>query len=415
MIIACLIYDMPSLRACNLTCYSWRVAAAPHLHHVYTIRSCSWDLRSWLPNPLACLNVLGLSPLIKKLRVRGSGDFNIRLFPELFGRCTIWEFFTFTNIQELEMEYLNIPSFMSSLRSYDRRFLPTLRSLTLRKPIGSRRQTIYFIGLFQYLQDLKLIHVEGKFWGKLAGDPTLVPPFAPPLRGSLTVAHLTSVDLLKDMIGLFGGIRFRSMNLLDVDGMGLLLNACAETLETVVLHPTDPRGKQPFLEVVEAIANRFAARDTLQDYDLSRNRSLRTLEVPVSSFGHTSQADTFLKHVLSTITSPAFSQITVLYGDRDFRGAQSRWSDQPLFRELSQTEREAEASLHHERFEVLCKAREVRDFQLVLHARVWGYMGERLVRTLEEAVAEEEAKQGFGGFSSEPLVTYDPQRTRDNH
>ena len=32
---------------------------------------------------------------------------------------------------------------------------------------------------FQYLQDLKLIHVEGKFWGKVVGDLTLVPPFTP--------------------------------------------------------------------------------------------------------------------------------------------------------------------------------------------------------------------------------------------
>ena len=415
MIIACLIYDMPSLCACNLTCYSWRIVAAPHLHHVYTIRPGSWGLGSWLTNHLTCLNVLGLPPLIKKLQIRGSDDWNIELSPELLGWCNIWQFFAFTSIQELEMEYLNIPSFMSGLRSHDRHFLPTLRSLALRGPIGSRQQIIYFIGLFQHLQDLKLIYDGGKFWGKLVGDPTLVPPFAPPLRGSLTVAHLTSVDLLKGMIELFGGIRFRSMNLLDVDGMELLLDACAETLETVVLHPTDPRGKQPFLEVVEAIANSFAARHTLQDYDLSRNRSLRTLEVPVSSFGHTTQDDTFLKHVLSTITSPAFSQITVLYGDRDFCGVQSRWLDQPFFRELSRTEREADASLHHKRFEVLCKAREVRDFQLVLHARVWGYVGERLVRMLEEAVAEEGAKKGFRGFSSGPLVTYNPQRTRDDH
>ena len=137
------------------------------------------------------------------------------------------------------------------------------------------------------------------------------------------MAHLTSANLLKDMIELFGGIWFCSMNLLNVDGIGLLLDACAETLETMVLHPTDPHSKQPFLEVVEAIANSFAARGTLQDYDLSHNRSLQTLEVPVLSFGHTSQANTFLKHILSTITPPAFSQITILYGDHDFYSAQS--------------------------------------------------------------------------------------------
>ena len=39
-----------------------------------------------------------------------------------------------------------------------------------------------------------------------------------------------------------------------------------------------------------------------------------------------------------------------------------------------------------------------------------GLHGGALVQTLE-AVVEEEAKQGFGGFLSEPLVTYNPQRT----
>ena len=49
------------------------------------------------------------------------------------------------------------------------------------------------------------------------------------------------VELLEDMIGLFGGIRFRSMDLFDVEGTRLLLNACAETLETLRLHQNDPR------------------------------------------------------------------------------------------------------------------------------------------------------------------------------
>ena len=47
----------------------------------------------------------------------------------------------------------------------------------------------------------------------------------------------TKVDLLKGMINLFGGIRFCCVDLFCVDGMRLLLDVCAETLETVVLDP----------------------------------------------------------------------------------------------------------------------------------------------------------------------------------
>ena len=50
---------------------------------------------------------------------------------------------------------------------------------------------------------------------------------------------VTWVGLLKDMIVLFGGIRFRHMDLYKVDGVSLLLGACAETLETLRLYPTD--------------------------------------------------------------------------------------------------------------------------------------------------------------------------------
>ena len=414
MIIAYLIYDTPSLRACTMTCYSWHIAAAPHLHHTYTVGLSFQDQMDWWPYPFACMDILGLSPLVKKLRINGHCDYSIGVFPDFFIWSLLPHLSHFTSIQELEIEFLAMPWFMLNRGSSVKHFLPTLRSLTLREPKGSSRRIIYFIGHFQHLQDLKLIYDRDTLQGEMAGDPTFVPPFVPPLRGSLTVAHLTSVDLLKDMIELFGGFRFRSMNLLDVYGMELLLDACAETLESVVLHPTDPRGESLFLKVTEVITNDLGVGYTLRDFDLSRNKSLRILEVPASSLNHTSRADTFLKHVLSTITSSAFFQITVLYEDRNFWGGKSRWSDRPPFRMLSRTEREAEVSLHHKRFEVLRNARGIRDFQLVLCASVWGYMGERLVRTLEEAVAEEKAKNGFDGFSSDPSVTYYPRRSRDD-
>ena len=74
-------------------------------------------------------------------------------------------------------------------------------------------------------------------------DLTLIPPFAPPLRGQLTMTSFTRMELLKDMIDLFGGLRFSYMDFCNVDGMRLLLDTCAKTLETFRLHPADPRGE----------------------------------------------------------------------------------------------------------------------------------------------------------------------------
>ena len=82
-------------------------------------------------------------------------------------------------------------------------------------------------------------------------DLTLIPPFAPPLQGQLVMACFRRAGFLKDMIALFGGIRFHYMDLFDVGEMEFLPNACAETLETLGLHPADSRGEQPYLSVCD--------------------------------------------------------------------------------------------------------------------------------------------------------------------
>jgi len=78
---------------------------------------------------------------------------------------------------------------------------------------------------------------------ELADDVTLIPSFTPPLRGWLKLTRFRGVDLLKDMIDLFGGLRFRRLDFFDVDGMPFLLKACVKTLETLRVYPSDPRGK----------------------------------------------------------------------------------------------------------------------------------------------------------------------------
>ena len=205
------------------------------------------------------------------------------------------------------------------------------------------------------------------------------------------------------------------MDLFDVDEMRLLLDACAKTLEVVVLYPGDPHGEEPSLKSIQILANSFAAIFSLRDFDLSRNESLRTLRFPAPFIDHTATDDlpdahTFLKHVLSTVTSSVLLEVVQIYRDNDFLGVGSQSSEWPHLRELSRADRADEASRHHRRFEVLREVHKVRAFQLVLCAHVRGRVGEYPIRVLEEAVAEEKAKMGFDSFSSDPLVVFDPQR-----
>ena len=317
------------------------------------------------------------------------------------------------------INYLDIPSFMPRVRRCFKHFSPTVRELCLTEPKGSRRQVIYFIGLFEYLENLEF-YDRRNFQEGPAGNLKLTPPFVPPLRGWLKLSSFRRVDLLKDMIDLFGGMRFRRMALYHVEGMPLLLDACAKTLETLVLHPDDPYGERATpSEGTHISSNDFAASSPLEDFDLSRIESLRTLQVMAGSIdralfhGSLHTASSLLKHALSTITSPSFFEVVVVYRWHDFCGVESwRHPDRSPSREVSQAERVVEASWSRRRFEVLHEIHAVRDFRLVLTASVWDPVGEYSVRMLKEAVAEEKATNIFDDFHSEPSVNYYPCRGR---
>ena len=322
IIIVNIIYDKRSLRACSLTCYSWYIAAVPHLHRTLVTRTYEWDTKCLWPNPLIYMHRLGLLPLAKKLQITGGSRIHGRMFiPGELNRFILPYFAALTNVQELGMDYLDISEFMPRLRRRFGHFLPTVRSLALRAPRGTHRQIIYFIGLFRHLEDLKLLYQEVTFWKEPADDPRLVPAFVPPLRGRLTMTCFTRVGLLKVTIALFGGIRFHHMDLFNVYGTRLLLHACAKTLETFRLYPSDPRGEGVLSEAVRVLANKFTVKSSLGDFDLSRNKSLRTLETTARSvdgaLGGDSPdtASTLLEHALSTITPPTFFRIIVVFRD----------------------------------------------------------------------------------------------------
>jgi len=189
---------------------------------------------------------LGLLPLIKRLHIHDAIANSVGGFsPERFNPHTLRQFSAFTSVHELGIDHLDIPKFMPRLQQYFGQFPPTVRSLALKEPEGSHRQVIYFIGLFQHLENLKLVFRthRHKSQEETVGDLTLIPPFVPPLRGRLVMMHSARVELVEDMINLFGGIRFHSMDLYIVDGMRLLLDACAETLETLWTSPTLPSEK----------------------------------------------------------------------------------------------------------------------------------------------------------------------------
>ena len=246
-IISHLIYDTHSLLACSLTCYSWYIASVPHLHHTLVVRSGPWSYQPKLqwPTPLQNASELNLLPFVKKFRIRRAAYEYGLFLPKKLDHQILHQISGMTNVRELDIDDLDIPSFMLRVRHYFGHFLPRVQSLGLRAPRGSCRQIIFFIGLFEHLEDLTLTDGTFQEWQHESVDnQTLIPPFTPPLRGRLVMAHFARVNFLKDMIDLFRGVQFRYVDLFDVGETQLLLNACAETLETLRLYPADPCGEQ---------------------------------------------------------------------------------------------------------------------------------------------------------------------------
>ena len=414
MIIANLTYDTHSLLACCLTCCSWYIAAVPHLHHtLFTrVRRSHGNEKPWWPNSFRKMHKLGLFPLVKTFQVQGhcGPSFNGPTFsPELFDRHILHQFSALTNVRELGLDDLDIPSFIPNIRRYFHHFFPAVRSLALRRPRGSHRQIIFFIGLFQHLEDLTFLNAFDKSGdqGEPQDDLTLVPPFTPPLRGRLKMRYFKFAGIVGDMIGLFGGIRFRHMDLQWVDEMQLLLDACAGTLETLRFHSDYPYNhcERAVLKGVQAITNGF----TVKSFNLSRNISLRTLEVPVCDIGYAIQyfplalAST-LKHVLSTITSPKFSEITLFYQQNDFPFL---FYHPPGPHSLFPSFRRSHFSQHPTIFAALYKMQEVRNFKLLLCADVWVNAMECAVQELEREVGLAEGRSD--SFSSWLSVTCSPR------
>ena len=119
------------------------------------------------------------------------------------------------------------------------------------QPEGSFRQIMYFVGLFPNLQDLKLCYnfrSDSLEEQDDTADTELVPLSVPPLHGCLTLAYLQGEKLVKGMIAIFGGLRFRSVDLFRVDCVRLILGASTETLEILRLYPIDQSSKELLLK-----------------------------------------------------------------------------------------------------------------------------------------------------------------------
>lgn len=185
---------------------------------------------------LLSLYRLGLLPFVKKAQFINEPPKIHFIDSTIFNSRNMRYFRALTNLQYLVIEDLDFYSFAyMGFQNHFGHFSPTLRSVALIAPQGSCRRILDFLRLFPKLDDIKICGYrhDGRDHGSFDGFLT---PIEGGLRGELYLKNFYDQGLLRDIIVAFGGMRFTSMHLEDVNGVPLLLKACADTLETVHVH-----------------------------------------------------------------------------------------------------------------------------------------------------------------------------------
>lgn len=248
MVIAHLVDDGPALKACSLICRSWYIVALPHIHHTLVLgRGTTHDGLK----PLSKLRRLSLIPLVQEIRVERPYGANNWFVPRAFDRRSLRYFSAFANVHTLRLQRVNIYCFFPHIERYFGQFSPTLRSIAMFQPCCTSRQLSQFLSLFSNLDDIRI-------WGMSLFVPstavlgaTFIPLSAPGFRGRLTLGHFTRAETWTHLIASCDGLRFRRMELYTSSRCApVLLEACAETLETLHFYVTDQsKGKSFYTDL----------------------------------------------------------------------------------------------------------------------------------------------------------------------
>ena len=231
--------DLEALKACSSTCRSWHIAAAPYLHHTITLRENGPDVTRNRLKPLSKLHKLGLMALIKEVRVGPAPTIDPWFIPQAFSLRDLQYFSAFTKVQTLKLARVAIDRFIPGNEPYFEHFSPTLKSMTLYYPHCTPRQLSHFLSLFSNLDNIKISGIDASAPETTTLDTELIPFTAHKPRGQLVLHHFHPIEACTYLTSC-GGPRFHYMDLYDIGRWTpVLLEACAETLETLRLNLTD--------------------------------------------------------------------------------------------------------------------------------------------------------------------------------
>jgi len=157
-----------------------------------------------------------------------------------FGRRSLRYFSAFANVHTLELRYPGIYRFIPGIEQHFGHFSPTLRSTILLCPHCTPQQLSHFLSLFSNVDNIE-IWGTAEYTDALTLEKQFVPFSVPELRGRLALCNFHWVETWTHLTASCG-LRFRYMDLRkSADCVPVLLEACAETLETLVFNVMDCR------------------------------------------------------------------------------------------------------------------------------------------------------------------------------
>jgi len=187
--------------------------------------------------------------------------------PQAFSRSDLRHFSAFANVQTLVLEFVHLYRFIPDVERYFGHFSQTLRSIAMHDIYCTPRQLSHFLSLFSNLDDIKIQYVSHRPSITAIPDTELIPFSAPRLQGRLELYDFPWIGACADLITSCG-LRFRYMDLRRVGGcVPILLEACAETLETLRFGLTEGSGGKYFYR-------------SITGYDLMSNRIPYPLVTP---------------------------------------------------------------------------------------------------------------------------------------
>jgi len=177
---------------------------------------------------------------VKEIRVKQTLGINGWFGPQAFSRRDLRYFSAFANVQALVLQRFQIYRFLPGIERYFEHFSPTLRSITLLNLRCTPRQLSYFLSLFSNLDDIEIRFAYTYTSCQTIPDAQLVLFSTPSLRGRLALHRFRWAETWADLIASRCFLRFRYMDLRGSESCTpILLEACAETLETLRLSMVD--------------------------------------------------------------------------------------------------------------------------------------------------------------------------------